>query len=116
MAVIKSNQPIKKKFVFKRGADFDFTIKVKDNLTTAKDTTGWSAAMTIRDKQNGTTYATLSVGSGITHTPANGLFVIHIASTTVDAYTFHNAEYDLILTESGGAKKCPFYGDIEVLG
>lgn len=115
MAAIKSNNPIQKKFVMKRGADFDFTFKVKQNLTTAKDTTGWTASLVIKDKANGTVYATLEIGSGITHTAASGQFAVHIDNSAVDAYTFSTAEYSFYLTEAGGATKCPLYGDIEII-
>jgi hypothetical protein len=110
--LIRSNQPIKRDFVFKRGADFAYTFKVKENLTTAKDTTDWTALLTIKSGPNGETYDTHSVGDGITHTPASGQFVLNIPAATIDTYDFQRASYDFILTDDSGNKRCPIYGEI----
>jgi len=102
-----------------RGSDwigFAFQIMEDDNVT-PKNTTGYSAEMVIAEEGwNGETYATLTVGSGITHTPSQGLFNFSIAKATVDGYNFRTAVYKINVTDSSAGITCFFMGRVFIEG
>lgn len=110
---IKAATPIRRDWAMKRGADFHRTIKLKESDgVTVKVTTDYSMTMTIKSAQNGETYATLTVGSGITHTPSAGQFNIDIVAATIDGYDFATALYEVQITDASGGKDIPFMGEI----
>lgn len=104
--------------VITRGADwvgFAFQHMEDDNVTPI-DTTGYTAEMVIMESWNGELYKTLSIGSGITMTAAQGLFNVTMSKEDVDALDFSKAVYKLIITDSGAHKTCYFMGNIEIIG
>lgn len=64
------------------------------------DLTGYSAAMKIVNGQE--TIASLTDGDGITLGTTDGTIAITISSDDTTAYTSQTANYDLLLTSSGG--------------
>ena len=112
---IRATPPIRRNTRFKRGADWHWTIKLKEANGTAKDTTDYDMVMNIKSAANGETYDTLVVGTEITHTPASGQFALELLSTTIDAYDFSTAIFDVIITDASGGNTCPFYGEITVI-
>jgi len=113
--IIRATPPVRRDTKFKRGADWHWTIKLKEANGTAKDTTNYDMVMTIKSKANGETYDTLAVGAEITHTPGSGQFAIELLAATIDAYDFSTAVYDVIITDASSGKTCPFYGEITVI-
>lgn len=115
-ATIRAEMPIERDLRMKHGADFRMTIFAKeDDRTTIKDTTDWEITMTLKERSNGRIYATLSNGAGITNTPAEGKIYFELPADTVDGYPFTRCYYDIIITDAGGDKTCPFYGTVEML-
>ena len=114
--VIREIPPIRHDFTWKQGADWNVTIKLKeDDRVTVKVTTDYEMTMTIKSAQNGETYATLIIGTGIEHTPAAGQFNISRTAAEIAAYDFTAAVYDIIIEDDLGGKMCPFYGEIMVM-
>jgi hypothetical protein len=113
---IKAEAPIQRDWKMKKGADWHRTIKLKESDgVTAKNTTGYSMSMTIKAAPNGETYATLSVGSGITHTPSAGQFNLDLTAAVIDGYDFASAIYEIIITDASGGKTIPFMGEIVLI-
>lgn len=101
-----------------KGADWigtAFQLMQDDNITPL-DTTGYTAEFIIYSSENGETYTTLTVGSGITHTPAQGLFNIVLTESTIDALDFKTANYKFIVTDSGGGSTPFFMGRLKIVG
>jgi hypothetical protein len=98
-----------------RGADWHWAFQfMEDDNVTPIDTTGYTCSMVIRESENGETYATLSIGSGITMTAASGLFNIDLDDSVVDAYDWRTAEYKLIVTDDSGGKTPLFVGRLRI--
>lgn len=97
-----------------KGGDWSETINLyADDGETPMDTTGYTMEMPIRSA-NGNLEATLSIGAGITHTPALGQFNLAISHTTLDAYTFVSAERRVIVTDATGTKTVIIIGNVAV--
>lgn len=111
--IIRAEPPIRRDWKMKKGADFNRTIKLKESDgVTAKDTTGYTMTMSIKASPNGETYATLAIGSGITHSPASGQFNILIAAATNAVYDFSSAVYEITITDASAGVTIPFMGEI----
>lgn len=107
MATIKAAMPITRDIRQKRGADFHWTIKLKeDDGVTAVNTTGYSSTMTIKNGQNGEVYATITA----IHSAASGQFNYGATAATLDGYDFSSADYEIQIIDSGGGKTIPFVG------
>lgn len=107
MTTIKSALPITRDIRQKRGADFHWTIKLKENDgVTVVNTTDYSSTMTLKHGQNGETYATITA----TNSPASGQFNYDITAAVLDAYDFASAEYEVQIVDSSGGKTVPFVG------
>jgi hypothetical protein len=107
MTTIKSALPITRDIRQKRGADFHWTIKLKENDgVTVKNTTGYTSTLTLKRGQNGETYATITA----TNSAASGQFNYDIAAATVDGYDFSSADYEVLITDASGGKTIPFVG------
>lgn len=112
---IKQKLPIRRDIEMKRGMDWNWTLKLRENdSVTPKDTTGYTATMTIRDA-GGEIYKALTIGDGITHTPGIGQLNIRIPYTDINEFEFSSAEYDLIIVNTLDAHWCPFHGNIKVI-
>lgn len=103
-----------------RGSDwigFAFQIMEDDNVT-PKNTTGYDAEMIITEEgwNAATPYATLTVGSGITHTASQGLFNFSIAKATIDTFDWRTAVYKINITDSGGGITPYFMGRMFIKG
>jgi hypothetical protein len=97
-----------------KGGDWSETINLyEDDGETPQDTTGYDMVMTIKSA-GGDTYDTLTVGDGITHTPALGQFALAISHTTLDTYTFATAERRVIVTDATGTKTVLIIGTVTV--
>jgi hypothetical protein len=111
--VIKAEQPILRDWKMKRGADWHRTIKLKESDgVTVRNTTGYSMTMTIKATPNGETYAALSIGNGITNSPASGQFNIDQTAAQVDLFDFSSAVYEVAITDAVGGKSIPFMGEM----
>jgi hypothetical protein len=110
----KQKLPVRRDIEMKRGADWNWTIKLReDDGVTAKDTTGYAVTMTIK---NGTQiYDILTIDNGITNTPVSGQLNFRIPYSDVDSYEFSSAEYDVIIVNNLGKHWAPFYGNIRVI-
>ena len=99
-------------FAVKRGETFDRTLIWWTVLNvTARDITGYSFALQVRDKPGGTLLLSLATGSGITivNGPA-GQFRMVAAAATTAALTFFKAPYDLKATAPSGTVSYPLEG------
>jgi len=107
MTTIKSALPVTRDIRHKRGADYHLTIQLKENDgVTAVDTTDYESTMTLKNGQNGETYATVTA----TNSPASGQFNYDITAATLDGYDFASAEYEVQIVDSSGGKTIPFVG------
>ena len=110
---ISGELPFRRDWKMKRGADWGRAIKLReDDGVTVINTTSYSMTMTIRAGANGETYATLTIGSGITNTAAEGLFTLGLSAAAVDALDFATAEYEIQITDAGGGKFVAFVGEL----
>jgi len=113
---IRTEPPIKRDWRMKKGADWHRTIKLKESDgVTAKNTTGYTMTMTIKSAPNGETFATLSIGSGITHTPSAGQFNIDVTAAMIDTWDFATGVYEVQITDAGGGKTIPFMGEMVLI-
>lgn len=111
--IITGATPIKRDYKIKRNKDFNLTIQLRENdRVTPKVTTGYTITVTIKSGQNGETYDTWAIGTYITHTPASGHFSISVPASALIAYDWANAEYEIQITDAGGAKDVPFIGSM----
>jgi hypothetical protein len=114
--VIKAEQPIRRDWKMKKGSDFHRTIKLKESDgVTVRNTTGYAMSMTIKASPNGETYAALSIGNGITHTPSAGQFNIDQTALQIDLFDFSSAVYEIAITDSSGGKSIPFMGEMVLI-
>jgi hypothetical protein len=113
---IKAEQPIRRDWKMKKGADFHRTIKLKESDgVTVRNTTDYAMTMTIKASPNGETYASLSIGNGITNSPASGQFNIDQTAAQVDLFDFASAVYEITITDSSGGKSIPFMGELVLI-
>lgn len=97
-----------------KGGDWSETINLyEDDGETPQDTTGYDMTMTIKSL-GGEVFDTLTVGAGITHTPALGQFNIAIPSADIEAYTFQTAERRVIVTDAASVKTVIIIGNMTV--
>lgn len=104
--------------VIVRGADWAgcaFKLCENDGNTPIV-TTDYTAEFVIMESENGETYTTLTIGSGITHTPAQGTFNIDMTAAVVATLDFKTAIYKFIVTDDGGGKTPLFMGRLKVIG
>lgn len=97
------------------GADYEFSLQILDDNDAAQDTTGWD--MTIKGRAtdvNGEVVFTLTVGSGITHTPAQGKFDIKITDTVSASLNIPYVSWDCKITDADGDITYPFEGVFKV--
>lgn len=112
----KTKLPVRRDIEMKRGADWSWTIKLRENDgVTVKDTTGYTMTMTIKSSANREEYDVLTIGDGITHTPASGQFNLKITYSDVNEYEFTSAIHDVIVVNPAGDHICYFYGNIKVI-
>jgi len=104
---IKAAMPVTRDIRQKRGADFHWTIRLKENDgVTVQNTTGYSSTLTIKAGQNGETYATINA----TNSPSSGQFNYDITALTIEGFDFGSAEYELLIVDNNGGKTIPFIG------
>lgn len=107
MATIKSALPVTRDIRQKRGADFHWTVRLKENDgVTAVNTTGYSSTLTIKNGQNGEIYATITA----TNSAASGQFNYDITAAMLEGYDFSSADYEAQIVDSSGGKTIPFVG------
>lgn len=94
-----------------QGAHWTANLYLENDNGDAKDLTGYTAKMEIRDKKGGQIYATLDTTTGeITITAATGKITLALSDTQTTAITREWCEYDLMLTNVSGVKDCLIYG------
>ena len=98
----------------KPGADWKWTLEVQDDNGDVQDTTGWDCACKVKNKANGETKASLTVGSGITHTTGQGQFDFAITDTQTAALDCNQVEFDVLLTDDTGEKTIPVKATVDV--
>jgi len=112
----KTKLPVRRDIEIKRGMDWNWTIKLRENDgVTAKVTTGYAMTMTIKSNSNGEEYDVLTIDDGITHTPASGQFNLKVSYSDVNEYQFTSAIYDLIAVDTDSNHVCYFYGNVKVM-
>jgi hypothetical protein len=94
---------------------FNPVIVVCDNEEAPIDITGYTAEMVIKDKQAGTTIATLTVGSGITITGATGTVSIKRTPAQVQAWKLDKGFYELKLINGSSEPETIMQGELEVV-
>ena len=95
----------------KKGTDFLFLFRIKDAETgDVKDLTGYSGAMKIKDKYNGSVIATADV-----NITSNDVVQCNIDKTATAALPAGVAVYDISLTNNDNKTAVIFYGEIEIL-
>lgn len=100
-----------------RGANWHWAFQLmEDDNVTPINTTGYTCTITIYESENGEIYTTLTNGSGVTMTAANGLFNVDIDDSAVDAYPFKTAKFKVIMTDDLGDKDPLFLGKLEFAG
>lgn len=82
--------------------------------TTPVDLTGFSAALRIMDKPNGTVIDTLTESDGISLGGVDGSIVIERSSDDVQAWKIDTGAYDLVIN-SGSQKLLLLHGTVEVV-
>lgn len=86
------------------GRDWKWEYQVQDDNGNVEDTTGWDCSCTMRDKANGEEKIALTVGSGITHTPALGKFEFQVTDEQTETLDCLQVEFDLLITDDSGTK------------
>jgi len=100
----------------KVGQDYEFTIEILDDNEAPQDTTDWTMEMKGRTPNaNGEEAFSLSVGAGITHTPAEGKFVVKIANTVTSLFNVSSIVWDVKITDANSDVTFPFEGTFSVL-
>lgn len=97
------------------GMDYRFSLQILDDNGDPYDTTGYD--MTIKGRamdENGDVLFTLSVGSGITHTPAQGKFDIKISNTVSAAINVPYVAWDCKIEDASGEFTFPFKGTLKI--
>lgn len=93
-------------FEVHKGASLDFTVTLKDSGGSARDITGYVSDMHIKAVKTATSPTVdLSEGSGITTTHASGLIAVAVTPTQTDGLSIQDYFYDLIIYNSGTAKR-----------
>lgn len=112
----KQKLPVRRDIEMKRGADWNTTIKLRENDgVTVKNTTDYTMTMTIKSSSNGDVFDELTIDDGITHTPASGQFNLKVPYSDVNEYQFTSAIYDLIVVNADGDHVCYFHGNVKVI-
>jgi hypothetical protein len=100
----------------KVGSDYEFTIEILDDNEAAQDTTNWTMELKGRTPNaNGEEVFSLSVSSGITHTPAEGKFAVKISNAITSLFNVSKIVWDVKITDSNGDITFPFEGTFTVL-
>lgn len=97
------------------GMDYRFSLQILDDNGSPYNTTGYD--MTIKGRaidESGDVLFTLAVGSGITHTAAQGKFDIKISNTVSAAINIPYVAWDCKVTDSNNEITFPFKGTIKV--
>jgi hypothetical protein len=108
--------PLVQDITLVQGGDWHETINLfEDDQVTPKDTTGYTAEMTIFSSPNGETYDTLTIANGkITHTPASGQFNLDLTAAQIAEYDFTSAQRKFIITTDTGGKVPLIIGSVQV--
>lgn len=95
--------------------DLSLTYYADSEGTTPVNLTGYSAAMRIMDKPNGTVIATLTHSAGITLGGSAGTVVVSRTPNQVQAWAIDKGAYDLVVTSGSGKAEMLIHGVIEVV-
>lgn len=100
----------------KVGQDYEFTIEILDDNDDPRNTTSWTMQIMGRENNaNGEQAFNLTIGSGITHTAAEGKFQIKIADTVTTLFNVSRIAWDCMITDANGDKTFPFEGVLDIL-
>lgn len=100
---------------FMQGDTWTMTVDVQDNNGAPVNLTGYTATYELRERAGSASLLKLTVGSGITITPASGRVALAITATQSAALTFNRAKVQLKIISGGGVVQTLFYGDQEVI-
>jgi hypothetical protein len=99
-------------FCIRPGTDWTQTLTWTSGGTPV-DLTGWSAHMQIRSDPGGELYADISTAAGgITLGGDAGTITLTIANAVTGAWTWDNAYYDLLMTDTSGNISCLLSGQV----
>lgn len=97
-----------------QGTTFTRTVVWRDSTGTAKDVTGYTAALQIRETiDSDTVLVSLTSSAGIAVGTTNGQFVITMTATQTSAIKVDKAVYDLEVTKSAVVTRL-LQGDVVV--
>ena len=100
----------------KIGSDYEFTIELLDDNEASLDTTDWTMEIKGRSPNaNGEEVFSLGVSTGITHTPAEGKFVVKIANSITSLFNVSKIVWDVKITDANDDITYPFEGTFTVL-
>jgi hypothetical protein len=101
----------RKDITLRKNASFRLDTQWLNQDGSAKDLTGCSVKMQIRNEPGGSSlHGTWTVGSGFTLDAANGTFALLIPQATISAYDFTSAAYDIVVTWPDTSKDTVLYG------
>jgi len=97
-----------------QGETWTMTLTVKDENETAKNLTGYTGKMQIRDKPGGTVFEELatSPGSGMTINGTFGEVELALSAAETAALKFRKAVYDIYIVSGAGTVTYLLKGDI----
>ena len=98
-----------------KNASLNLAVTVTDDNSTPWNLTGYTAALTIRDKPGGSTIATLTGGSGLTLGGSAGTITVSRTSAQVQAWALDRGAYDLTVTSGGGLTTMLMAGSLELV-
>jgi len=111
--------PDKYNFTIWQGASFyeQLFLYSDSGVSTARDITGYTAEMVIRDKPKGSVYMTLSTSNGgIVISGPTGSLQLKISATATDALAWKVGAYDLTIKSPSDVTDALLYGNIKVIG
>ena len=99
-----------------QGARFQMNWTWKDSNGAAKDLTGYSAEMQIRETADSVSSLYDSdTGSDITITPSTGLIALDIPTATTELFTFDKAKWELEIDDGSGEKSKLLRGNVRLV-
>lgn len=110
-------EPAKLNFVIWEGGTFHEHLELYDGET-ARNLTGYTGELIIRDRKEGTPLLTLTTGSGGVTFPATpvGSIDLLITDEVTSVLTWQHGVYDLVITSPGGVADPLLYGSFTVKG
>lgn len=92
-----------------QGENWTMTLTLKDENGAARNLTGYTGKMQIRDKPGGTVYEELATapGSGMVIDAIYGEINLSLSMTETAALKIRNAVYDLFIYNTTGATSTP---------